>query len=519
MKHIEKLANGIAEYGVEFVFGIPGSGPSLSLLDFLEKREVHFYLTHFEGTAAIMAGSIGRLSGKSQVAICIKGPGLTNMLPGLAACFLESLPLVSISEAYLPGTPLHKAHKRLDHLKILSGVTKGERFLTEKGPDFNRLAAWAESERPGPVHLNVADEPGTDNRALPRAGKLDNQSNLNGPVRDMIESSGYPAVIAGTLAIRKGWSSHLNSLKIPVFSTAAAKGVIDETLSHAAGVFTGAGGNLTPEAQVISKADLVIGLGLHNNEVLIANPFHCTSILVDPMKLRAHPGFEFTEQVEGLPGQVEDLFAVLVEKRWGQDILGQCKEDLRQRMLNTPFLPAHVFETIERHFQDRARVVLDTGNFCTIGEHIWRVPKPDWYMASGQGRYMGIGIPQGIACSLYDREVPTIVFTGDGGIGMFASEIKLAVQHRLPLIVVLLSDSFLGSIRGVSLQKKLTQAPARINQPSWVKCMEGSGVQAEPVENPSQLEKALQGWQVNSPLFVEVSFDPDEYQDMTVGIR
>ena len=95
MKHLQLLAQEIAERKVNHIFGIPGSGASLFLLDALEKYDVRFHLTHFEGSGAIMAGAIGKLSGQRGVAISIKGPGLTNMLPGLAACALESFPIAS----------------------------------------------------------------------------------------------------------------------------------------------------------------------------------------------------------------------------------------------------------------------------------------------------------------------------------------------------------------------------------------------------------------------------------------
>ena len=60
MRHLEILAQQIASRGVKHAFGIPGSGPSLFLIDALEKCGVRYHLTHFEGTAAMMAGAIGR---------------------------------------------------------------------------------------------------------------------------------------------------------------------------------------------------------------------------------------------------------------------------------------------------------------------------------------------------------------------------------------------------------------------------------------------------------------------------
>ncbi len=122
MNDLYRLAKDIAESGVKQVFGIPGSGPSLTLIDYLERHNVEFCLTHFEGTAVIIAGTIGRLSGVTGVSISIKGPGLANMVPGLASCFFESMPVVAITEAYSPDTPHFKAHKRLDHNKLTSAV-------------------------------------------------------------------------------------------------------------------------------------------------------------------------------------------------------------------------------------------------------------------------------------------------------------------------------------------------------------------------------------------------------------
>jgi thiamine pyrophosphate-dependent acetolactate synthase large subunit-like protein len=102
---------------------------------------------------------------------------------------------------------------------------------------------------------------------------------------------------------------------------------------------------------------------------------------------------------------------------------------------------------------------------------------------------------------------------------MFVSEIKLAVQHKLPLLLVLLTDSHLGTIRGSALQKGLTQHPTVISQPSWIKIIEGFGVATARAKNVSHIEKSLANWDQKGPLFLEIPFDADEYQQMTDGIR
>jgi acetolactate synthase-1/2/3 large subunit len=519
MKHLTRLARQIAVRGIKHVFGIPGSGPSLHLLNELEKLDVRFHLTHFEGSAALMAGAFGKLSNRSGVAVSIKGPGLTNMLPGLAACCLDAFPVVSISEAYLPDTPPESSHKRIEHDKLLAGIAKVQAYLSDSGPEFESLCQTAESEVPGVAHLNIAASPGNGySPQSPRPEKIAAAIDLE-QVLALIRQSSTPVVIAGTLAARRNWCDYLNRLRIPVFSTAAAKGAVNESLPQAAGVYTAVGGPLAPEAAVMPQADLVVALGLRHNEVLAVKPFDCPAVNIDPLGDEKSFGFKFSNTLEGSASQLDTLFESLTPKSWGLDLIKNAFEKLNAKMFGFSFLPAQVYAGIARHYKNEARLVLDTGNFCTIGEHAWPVCRPELYLAAGQGRYMGVGIPLGIGAALYDSRMPTIVFTGDGGIGMFITEMKLAARHRLPLLIVLLSDAYLGTIRGASLKKGYSQQPAAIGRPSWIKTMEGLGVPAQRINDLNELEAALDGWRLNDPLYLEIPFDADAYQRMTDGIR
>lgn len=521
MPDLDALADEIAARGIIHLFGIPGSGPSLTLIDALEKRGVSFHLNHFEGSAVLMAGAMGRLSGRSGVAVGIKGPGLANMLPGMAACRLEAFPVVSITESYPPGTPLFSAHKRLDHQALVSGCAKGRRFFSVNGPGFSDLAEWAEREVPGPVHMDISGSPIPSDRPVPENIPPGPPPDSDvGKISGMVSKSSRPLLIAGTYAIRKGMSAELNGLSIPSFSVSAAKGVIDETLPHAAGVYTGVGLARTPESSIIPKADLVIGIGLRHNEVLNVKPFGCKSINFDPLGDTFCHGFEFDHLFAADDKNMERLFSELGPKSWGLDELSDKIHAMMEHMLRPSFLPANVFFKIERHFDHHVRMVLDTGYFCTIGEHVLRIRRPEHYLSSGQGRYMGIGLPLSIGASLYDREVPTIVFSGDGGIGMFLPEAKLAVRHQLPLIIVLMSDGYLGSIRVRSISEGITEKAVTIHQPSWTRVFRALGLHSAVAQSGSDMEEILKSWEKEKgPLFIETRFDPEEYQYMVNGIR
>jgi acetolactate synthase-1/2/3 large subunit len=520
MNDLYRLAKDIAESGVKRVFGVPGSGPSLALIDYLERFNVEFCLTHFEGTAAIIAGTIGKLSGITGVSIGIKGPGLANMVPGLASCFFESMPVVAITEAYSPDTPHFNAHKRLDHQKLTSAVVKESRFLSDKGLDFKLLAEQAQAEMPGPVHLDISSPSVKNDSPANSQDPLPPQTFNETKFFEILSSSKKPVIIAGTLAVRKGWSERLNKLSVPVFSVAAAKGVVDETLKHSAGVYTGAGLELSTEYSILPKSDLVICLGLRYGEVLNVKPFHCASVNVDPLGDTPSSGFGYDCTIEGSWDEIDQICSCIAEKEWGLDLIKESNMKMYNHMLSHEFMPANVFMTIEQHFKHRARLILDTGSFCTVGEHIWRVPRDDWYISSGQGRYMGTGIPMAIGAALYDNEVPTVAFIGDGGIGMFISDIKIAVQRCSPLLIILMSDGYFGSIRSRSIADGLTQKPLTISKPSWLKVFEGFGVESVQAESIEKLDNIVSNWKPSEgPLFIQIPFDPEKYLKMAEHIR
>lgn len=512
MSSYARLAAEMAARGTRSVFGITGSGATLTLLDELEKVGIEAVRTHFEGSAALMAGTVGRLSGQAGVAFGIKGPGLANMVPGLAASWLEAFPMVAVVEAYPPGSGPAKAHKRLDQEELTRAVVKGRRYLSEEGPGFGALAGWAESEVPGPVLLELGGPvPNAPPVPVPQGGSSRREELLA-----RVKGARRPVVVAGTLALRMGWWNELSRLPVPVFSTAAAKGVVDEAALPAAGVYTGVGLALTPESRLLPQADLVIGLGLRPNEVLATKPFGCASVNVDPVDVPGADSFGFDIVSAELPSP---LWEILAEKGWGLDQLRETLEGL-DRAMGEGFLPGKAFGVIARCLGRSVRMVLDTGYFCTIGEHAWKAPSADLCLFSGQGRYMGTVIPMALGAAVHDPATPVVAVAGDGGIGMYAGEIRLAVERRLPILFVLMTDGRFGSIATRALQDGLTRVPLEMANPSWLKVMEGFGLPCRRAVNAQELHEALSGWNpAQGPAYLEIQFDAERYERMCENIR
>ena len=273
IKKLSELATSISQVGVTHAFGIPGGGYSLELIDYLDKVNIPFYRTHHEASAAIMAGTIGRLSGNPGLAISIKGPGLTNMLPGISVCHFENFPLLAMCESYDEKSPKLIGHKGIDQDGLVNTISKGSYYYNDDITRFESAFSLSKSGTSGPVLINLAkgDKHIFGNTALINEKPIQTISTL-------IEECRKPIIIAGSSVFRAGLSSELSKLNIPIFTTLAAKGLIDENLHNSAGIFTGSGGKIAPEYSLFPKSDLIIGLGINENELLNPGPLNCESI-------------------------------------------------------------------------------------------------------------------------------------------------------------------------------------------------------------------------------------------------
>ena len=459
-----------------------------------------------------MAGALARLSGRPGLCLSIKGPGVANLMAGLATCRLENLPVIAVSEAYGVNDILLRQHKRMDHAGFARSSCKRHIGLPAGPGVIDSLIDSATAEIPGPVFLELAaTDTNREDAPLVSASPQDSERTLR-----IVEAAERPIIIVGCLATRLDLFDQLSALRFPVFTTAAAKGSVDESMPCSAGVFTGAGLDLAPESTILPESDLVIGIGMRPAEVLALDKIPCGIVGIDAIPPCAPNLFNAFASPSLLPA----LWDILSTRRWGLDLVQESQVALREHLLSMPFLPAHCFVGLDQYFDGDYRIVLDTGAFCTVGEHLCRVREPMNYLSSGMARSMGASLPMAVAASIHDASKPTVLAVGDGGIGMYIADLKLAVAANSPLLVILFSDSAFGSIRAAAKLAGLTEKPLKIAQPGWCRVGEGMGLWCAEAVNQNEFCQALSSWSPEvGPGLIEVHFPADPYRDMTRNLR
>ena len=84
--------------GVKRMFGIPGGGSSLALIEAAGRAGLEFILTRTETAAAIMAAVTGEMTGTPGVVLTGIGPGAASAVNGIAYAWLEKSPVVLITD-------------------------------------------------------------------------------------------------------------------------------------------------------------------------------------------------------------------------------------------------------------------------------------------------------------------------------------------------------------------------------------------------------------------------------------
>lgn len=513
---VERLADRLTGAGLEHAFGITGSGPSWRLITALEARGVRYHQVHHEASAAIMAGVASHASGKPSAAIAIKGPGLANLLPGIAANHFEGYPALSIAEAYGPAVPSFRKHKRLDQPRLLAALVKGALGLEDAATRVGDLLRVARAEPPGPVHVALADDaadlPGPPVPAVP------DEANVGRALR-AIEEMEQPLVIVGALAGRRAWGARLRDLGCPILTTVAAKGVVDERAPYAAGVYTGAGKTLAPERTLLDEADGVVTFGVRNTELLGFPQLPEPTVVLDEIDLGLSAGLGATDAVLDADDSVfTRALDRLAGSSWGADVVARTDRHLR-RGVQTDWLPATCFAHLDQAELDHA-LVLDTGSFCTLGEHLWRArPGERIFLGSSHGRSMGVGLPSAIGLAIARPGLPVVCAVGDGGIGMYLAELKTAVAKRLPLLLVLMRDGRYGSIACADPTGALSPGAVTMDRPSWRDEIAGFGVETMRAGDAASFAEAVSSWDRETPRYVECVFDPAPYATMTEELR
>jgi acetolactate synthase-1/2/3 large subunit len=526
------VAETLASCGVTRMFGVPGGGSSLDLIDAGAACGIEFVLCRTETAAAIMASVTGEITGVPGVVLTGIGPGAASVVNGVAYASLERAPLVVFTDTHEAGA-VAPPHQIFDQRALFRPISKAQVRLSPEGGvrEISRLLDLAVTWPRGPVHVDLsagdagaripATKSSPETPAVPpRAGPLPEDI---ARAAAMIRAAKRPAVIAG-LEVRDDAASSavralVAKLRAPAMATYKAKGAINDRDPLTMGMFTSA----KSDSVLLAAADLVILAGVDPVE-MIPGPWRTDAGTV---VLARSPGLAYPFRPDAeVVGPVEVSAAALadgaVRAGWHPDEVARIRDAIRGagRVAAKGRTADEVVEAVQAAAPAGVRCAVDAGAHMFSAMGCWRADAPHGVLKSSGLSTMGFALPAALAAWLVEPGRRTVALTGDGGMMMCLGELSTASRLGAKTTVVVLNDAALSLIDIKQQRQQRPPLGVRTPRADFAAAARGMGCAAWTVGETDSLEDALKAaFAVDGPALVDVAVDPGGYRDQLAGLR
>ena len=546
MNTAQVLVELLKEYGVEYIFGVPGD-TSMAFYDALyaARGDITHIMARDERSAAFMADAYARLAYKPGITEAPSGGGATYVVPGVAEANGSSVPLI-VFTSDVPVTEEGKGTlTAIDQQRLLEAATKWSAVVKRPQmlPDIVRKAfRAATSGRGGAVHVILPEDVLMEEAPSPaiyaeqaclRYPSYRTQAprgSLEGML-DALLAAQRPVIVAGGGALLSGAWNEITRLAellhIPVATTINGKGSIDEMHEWSIGVIGGNGGR--PYAnRLLAEADCILYLGTKVNSLVTLNRTVPASgqdvtvlqIDVDPDEL----GNNVPAAIAAC-GDIKESLAALLEiassraisapaHQWTPQVLAELAAPFwaevarRAACDDIPVAPQRVIDALWQLTSGDVVIVADPGTMTPFTAAQFRTRRPGRSIVIPRAHGgLGYALPATVGAALARPHERIVGLVGDGSFGMSGTELATIAGLRLPITIILFNN---GSFGWIKMLQRLYHGERYLGvdfsgKMDAVGIAEAFGIRGVRISHPDQLGPAItEAMASNEPLFIEV---------------
>ncbi|MFL9900726.1 thiamine pyrophosphate-binding protein [Paraburkholderia fungorum] len=532
------LVDALARNGADTVYCVPGES-YLAVLDALhDAHGIRTITTRHEGAASNMADAYGKLTGRPGICFVTRGPGATHASNGVHTASEDSTPMILFIGQVERGFIGRGAFQEVDYRQMFGGIAKWVTQIDsiERIPEIIAKAySVAMSGRPGPVVIALPEDVLFDsaevNDALPvRIAQAAPEPQAMDALRTLLAQAERPLVIVGGT----GWNADacaalkrfVHANRLPVAASFRRQDLFDNRDPHYAGQL---GLGVSPKlAQRARDADLLIVIGSRLAETTSSGYTVFESPVPKQTMIHVHPDAEELGRVyqTRLPINASlSAFALALDgvapiaaaeqQRWHAwtetaraDYVAHSTPERSSPEIKGVDL-AQVVAHLNEVLPDDAVISNGAGNYTVWVHRFYRYRSLATELAPTNGA-MGYGFPAAIAAKLRNPERQVVCFAGDGCFMMYPQELATAVQFGAPLIVILVNNNMLGTIR----MHQEREYPGRVSatqfvNPDFIAMARAFNVHAELVERTEDFPAAFERAQrAGVAALIELRTDP-----------
>lgn len=509
----------LSEFGIKQAFCVTG-GASSHLMESLRVSKLKTIHNHHEQACAMAADSYARISKIPALVLCTNGPGVTNLVTGVAGAFQDSVPMIVITGQVSTKQMSQNSKFKLRQLgvqeiatqPIVQSITKSyEQIITPqdivKKLDFtlNQMMIG----RMGPVWLEI---PLDIQSAVIDVSKNDNvgnkelSDNVNllqfcKKIKSFLEKSKRPVLVVGNgihlSNTEKSFIELFDKIKIPTVSTWTAS----DLFSSFDELYIGNFGILGQRAAnyVIQRADLLLILGarlsipnIGYNTELFAPTARKVMVDIDSNELNKETltiDLKINEDLSRLlPYMSSQLSSFEHQEPWK---LAAIKTKMKLEITNEPkistpnFIDSYDFiDLLSTSISGDEIIVTDMGTSFTCTMQAFKNNGKNRLLTSSSLSSMGFGLPGaiGAACASSGKN-KVICIAGDGGFQMNLQELQTMVDNDISIKIFVLNskgylaisimqdNSFEGNYFGANVE-------SGVSSPDFTKIAKAYGIES-----------------------------------------
>jgi pyruvate oxidase len=525
----EVLIDQLAEWGVTYVFGVPGTS-TLGVVDAVRKSsKVKYIQVRHEEVAAFMASAYGKLTGHVAACLSVSGPGTTNLATGLYDASLDCAPVLVLSgmvaRQYIgPGSIQEiDQHSFFEPICVFNKTLMTENQTTM----LATLAVKTALLDRGVSNIGIPN----DVQKLPYdapirsfEGRMPNlafavENTIIEKAAHVIDGAERPVIVAGFGC--RGQGNRLlkfaSKISAPIVTTFRAKGVVDEDHPLLVGCHGGIGS--TASGELVGKADLLVVIGSSFSDLTQLPQKRMVQIDINMKNIAKKYPVEV-----GLLGNSAILIPKLTDKvhekknptylneisrlkeAWYTQLAKEADPTLKP--IRTPY----IIKVLNGKVASDAVFSLDVGENCWWFGRNFQMKKTQKMVMSGLLASMGFGLPGALAAALTYPEKQIICVTGDGGFTQVMGDFVTALKYQLPVKIFIINNKRLGMIMQEQKVEGYQSSQTELYDYNFADFAEHAGGVGIKVTEPSELEAAAdKALAANKATIVDIDTDPRRF--------
>ena len=530
------LVDALIRNGVDTVYCVPGES-FLPVLDALhDARGVRTIVTRHEGAASNMAEAHGKLTGRPGICFVTRGPGATHASNGVHTARQDSTPMILFVGQIDNQYREREAFQEVDYRQMFGGLAKWATEIdrVERIPEVIAKAfSIALSGRPGPVVIALPEDVlfgETTSVEAPPHVRITQAAPIPESMQELralLGKAKRPLVIVGGTGWNDGACADLKLFidrwNLPVAASFRRQDLFDNRDAHYCGML---GLAVSPKlAERVKAADVLLVVGSRLAEVTSSGYTLVKCPQPDQTLIHIHPDPEELGRVyqatlpinagmQAFTAALHDI-APVENTTWGE-WTASARQDYLQHSLPPSLDPRHsgvdvakVVAHLSEILPDDAVIANGAGNYTVWVHRFYRYRRPFTELAPTNGA-MGYGVPAAIAAKLRYPDRTVVAFAGDGCFMMYPQELATAMQFSAPLVIILVNNGMLATIR-MHQERAFPgrRVATQLSNPDFVALAHSFGAYGERIKNTDEFPAAFErARNAGVAALIELKVDP-----------